>query len=60
MPTPAFPAHIYSMVLAGGKVVDVPLDTSPEFFDRLDDLVADAALEAEAAGAELPAQPDGR
>jgi alanine-synthesizing transaminase len=39
VPTPAFPAHIYSIVLAGGQVVDVPLDTSPEFFDRLDDLV---------------------
>ncbi len=39
VPTPAFPAHIYSIVLAGGQVVDVPLDTSPAFFDRLDELV---------------------
>ena len=40
VPTPAFPPHIYSVVLAGGRVIDVPIDTSPAFFDRLDDLMA--------------------
>ncbi len=39
VPTPAFPAHIYSIVLAGGRVADAPLGTDPGFFDRLDDLV---------------------
>jgi len=39
VPTPAFPPHIYSIVLAGGQVVDVPLGSDPGFFDRLDDVV---------------------
>lgn len=39
VPTPAFPPHVYSIVLAGGRVVCVPISSDPEFFDRLDDLV---------------------
>ncbi len=41
VPTPAFPPHIYSIVLAGGEVVSVPLSNEPEFFDRLHDRVAE-------------------
>jgi alanine-synthesizing transaminase len=41
VPTPAFPPHIYSIMLAGGEVVGEPLSTEPEFFDRLDDRVAE-------------------
>jgi alanine-synthesizing transaminase len=39
VPTPAFPPHLYSVVFAGGKFVNVPVGDTPEFFDRLDDFV---------------------
>ncbi len=39
VPTPAFPPHIYSLVLAGAEVVTLPVSDKPEMFDRLDDLV---------------------
>jgi len=36
VPTPAFPIHIHSVALAGGKIVSVPLGNDPEFFDNLE------------------------
>jgi alanine-synthesizing transaminase len=39
VPTPAFPPHIHSIGLAGGKVVTVPTANDVGFFDRLDRLV---------------------
>jgi len=39
VPTPAFPPHIHSIELAGGTVVTPPIGDTPEFFDRLADLV---------------------
>ncbi|NLW49957.1 MAG: aminotransferase class I/II-fold pyridoxal phosphate-dependent enzyme [Candidatus Brocadiaceae bacterium] len=39
VPVPAFPPHLYSVAFAGGRFVNVPVGDTPEFFDRLDDLV---------------------
>jgi len=39
VPTPAFPPHLYSITFAGGRFVNVPVGDTPEFFDRLDDVV---------------------
>jgi len=39
VPTPAFPAHIHSLAIAGGRVVTLPISNDPVLFDQLDDLV---------------------
>jgi alanine-synthesizing transaminase len=39
VPTPAFPPHVHSIAIAGGRTVTVPISDDPGFFDRLDDLV---------------------
>jgi len=39
VPTPAFPPHIHSLTLAGGKVVSLPVSDRRQFFDRLEELV---------------------
>ena len=36
VPTPAFPIHIHSVALAGGRIAPVPLSNGPEFFDNLE------------------------
>jgi len=39
VPSPAFPIHIHSITLAGGKVLTVPISTDPAFFDELEVIV---------------------
>jgi alanine-synthesizing transaminase len=39
VPTPAFPPHVHSIAIAGGRSVTVPISNEPGFFDGLDDLV---------------------
>ncbi len=39
VPTPAFPPHIHSLTLAGGRAVTLPVSNKLDFFDRLDELV---------------------
>jgi len=41
VPTPAFPIHIHSVALAGGKVAKVPLSSGPEFFDNLESTLSE-------------------
>jgi len=38
-PSPTYPIHQYSVVLAGGDLRCIPLTTSEEFFDRLDEAI---------------------
>jgi len=35
VPTPAFPIHVHSIALAGGRVIPVPISTGEEFFENL-------------------------
>ncbi len=35
VPEPSYPIHIYAPILAGAEVIQVPLDTSADFFARL-------------------------
>ncbi len=40
VPAPAFPPHLHSVRIAGGRTVTAPISTDPAFFDELDELVA--------------------
>jgi alanine-synthesizing transaminase len=35
VPTPAFPIHIYSTIIAGGNVIRIPLDNEDTFLERI-------------------------
>jgi alanine-synthesizing transaminase len=35
VPTPAFPIQIYSTIIAGGKVIRVPLASEETFLERI-------------------------
>jgi alanine-synthesizing transaminase len=39
VPTPAFPIHIYGVVLAGANVISVPLGNDQAFLDRVTDVI---------------------
>ncbi|MFC1672247.1 aminotransferase class I/II-fold pyridoxal phosphate-dependent enzyme [Planctomycetota bacterium] len=39
VPNPSFPIHNYSVVLAGGNCISIPLSTDQAFIDRLRDVV---------------------
>ncbi|MCK4373836.1 MAG: aminotransferase class I/II-fold pyridoxal phosphate-dependent enzyme, partial [Candidatus Brocadiae bacterium] len=40
VPTPAFPPHLHSITIAGGRVATLPISGEPELFDRLDELAS--------------------
>jgi alanine-synthesizing transaminase len=39
VPTPAFPPHLHSIALAGGRCATLPISNDLEFFDRLAELL---------------------
>jgi alanine-synthesizing transaminase len=43
VPTPGFPPHLHSVTLAGGSLLTPRLSTDLDFFDELDDSVAELA-----------------
>ena len=59
VPDPSFPIHIYSIVLAGGSVVSIPLHAENEFVPSLAEITRDIWLRPKVLVLSFPHNPTG-